>query len=123
MRSDERSRLLRFGLLCVPARLAFVVASYYAVKYAGTHRRVLVFFASSVVAIGVGLILMAALRSLGVRDKKGFAGGDVYWNSYVHGAIWVTAGCALFFERKWAWALLLVDLVYGVATTLSHYFS
>ena len=121
MNCDDKSRLLRFFLLCIPVRLAIVVAAFFlGKKKKQAWYTMLVGLA--VLAIGIGLCVFQYLRDTGKREKVGFAGGEVYWNSYVHGSIWIVAALLIFLAPKYAWIPLLIDVILGLSLALKNYF-
>lgn len=122
MNDEERKRLLKFVFFCAPTRLAFAVASYFLGKKAEDKQVWYTYiFGVSLFAIGIGLCYFQFLRDTGRREKVGFAGGEVYWNSYVHGAVWIIAGIVFFVKPKFAWTVLTADLLLGLSIVVYHY--
>ena len=122
MNGVERTRFLKFLLMCFPVRVAFVVLMF----YLGNKQReeatwYTLTFGAIVVGIGIGLAYFQYLRDSGKRKAVGFAGGKVYWNSYVHSCLWILAAVLYFINFKYAWVVLLLDTILGLGLVLRHY--
>ena len=111
---DEKTRLILFFTLCIGVRGGLV---YLAWKYAGAT-----WFRILTLLIGLGLIGNGLMRTMGIRKEKGFSGGEVYWNSYIHGFLYLLFTLAAYYEMKNAWVFLLMDLFLGIFNTVNHYF-
>lgn len=122
MNDDDRKRLLKFAFLCFPTRLAFAVAAYFLGKKAEEKKVWYTYiFGISLFAIGISLCFFQFLRDTGKREKVGFSGGQVYWNSYVHGSLWIIAGILFFAQPRFAWTILTADLLLGLSLVVYHY--
>ena len=88
-----------FGV-CIAVRSALVLATYKNVPFMPIVLGV----------IGTGLIFAHIARALKWRESKGFFGSDVYWNSALHGAIYLLAALALYFGKP-AWVILSLDVL------------
>jgi hypothetical protein len=116
---DDTQRLLLFMLVCAPARALIA----YGVSRTPESRRHLV--GAGLVLIGLGLIAKEAWRLAHKQETHlGFFGARVYWNSFVHGTLYLLAAAMLLRGARLAWAILLVDLVIGVGFVVNrHFFS
>lgn len=122
MNDGDKKRLLKFAFLCMPMRLLFVLAAYFLAKKAEEKQTWFTYiFGISLFAIGLVLCYFQFLRDSGKRQKVGFSGGKVYWNSYLHGSLWIIAGVVFFVKPRYAWTLLAADAILGLLTVVLHY--
>ena len=108
---------LAFFLVCVPLRLAVAALAYYLSKKEGYPWPKLLFSAITL-GISIGMIVTQYKRNQG--EKMWFA-KDVYWNLYAHGLFYLLFTALFLANFKYAWAVLLLDVVYGIALVISHY--
>lgn len=110
---DAKSRKLMFFIGCIPLRFFLVwLASYTASPW----------FSLVIGIMGVGMIIRAILRDTGKVPMKGFGGGDVYWNSYVHGVLYLLFAALHYRHVRYAWTVLLFDVLIGLGTAINHYY-
>ena len=64
--------------------------------------------------IAVGFLTIGTGRKLGRFSMKGIADGEVYWNSFLHGVLYLLFSFLWFFKIEDSYAVLIVDLVVGV---------
>lgn len=110
---DLQTRKLVFFLVCIPVRSALAWLVWYNKS---------IYLSILIGLMGLGMIIRAIMRDSGKVPMKGFGGGDVYWNSYVHGILYIS--CAFLHYRGWkfAWSLLVADVLFGAITAAIHYF-
>lgn len=64
--------------------------------------------------IAVGFLQTGIRRKIGNLSMKGGFGGEVYWNSFLHGILYLLFSFLWFFRIEDAYSVLIVDLVIGV---------
>ncbi|HIE72293.1 MAG TPA: hypothetical protein EYP98_20170 [Planctomycetes bacterium] len=106
-------RTLLFFLVCLPVRAAL---AWLAWKLGAEGAKRWQFYALGVVALlmAAGMAARGYQRDQGLVENKGFAGGAVYWNSYVHAAIYAAFGASFLLGVRHAWVLLVVDIAVGL---------
>jgi len=117
---SDLKRLIVFCLFCIPVRIALIWAAFNAPFLSNLERFLLVTFTA---LVGAGLVVSGALRVFGLERPVGFAGGEVYWSSFAHGAAYLVFVVLFVLNVRWAWAILLVDLAGGSVGVLNHYHS
>jgi hypothetical protein len=116
---DDQARLRLVLGVCIPLRLALVALSYwYGLEGARGPTQ-----AALGAAIALGFAANQLLRATGARPQTGFGGGAVYWHSWAHALLFAAFAAAAAQRLPWAWALLLLDVLYGLATVLAHYYA
>lgn len=135
--SAEKRRLATFFLICIPFRIALAVLAWWLGEIgdgnviAGDRNPFVVWLIGNWTRYGLaiftglaglGMILMGYLRSTGRRANHGFAGGEVYWNSYAHGTLYLLFTVLFLARVKYAYLVLVADVIYGVVTAVNHYF-
>ena len=105
-------RPILFLLVCVPLRLALAYAAFVRV-----HPALWVVTA----AMGLGMMIRQYQRDTGRVPDTGFNGGPVYWNSYMHGSVYIAFSVLYALEVPWAWTLLLADVMGGAALAAVNY--
>lgn len=114
---EPQTRSLLFWTVCLGARTAL---AYLGFRFGGT-----LWFRAVALLIGLGLLGNALARSLGLKENKGFAGGEVYWNSAVHGLLYLVFVALASYEFPHAWVALAADVLVGIgyklATTSSSF--
>lgn len=110
---DAHTRQLVFLLVCIPLRLGLAWFAWYSSSP---------IFSLLIGLAGIGMIVRAALRDSGKVPMKGFAGGEVYWNSYVHGFLYILFALLHYRHFKYAWIVLVLDVVVGLGTAINHYY-
>lgn len=109
-------RMLLFLIGCIGMRSLLVYLAYTAsptlLRYYG--------YAALLPAIGFTMIYVFGLRKTGPE-----VGGDkIWWNQLrpVHAAFYGAFAAAALTGKTWAWAFLLVDVIFGLGAWLFHYF-
>lgn len=116
----EETRISLFFSLCIGIRLFLVYLAYfYDNSYNHSHTK---WFRGLVFFMGLALIINASLRTLGLRPEKGFSGGKVYWNSFIHGVLYLLYVVLAFSGFKRAWIILLFDVFVGIVFVVNNYF-
>ena len=113
---EEKDRI-RLFFVCVLARIGLAVLVYY-----NTDTEYSKYLAVLLFVMALGFLTRAIMRDTGVVPDKGFTGGDVYWNSYVHSLIYATAAVSLYANYQYTFMILVFDLVYGIIVFLDHYY-
>lgn len=73
--------------------------------------------------MGAGFVYRGYQADQGTIEDKGFAGGPVYWNRYIHGTIYLVFSMFFLAGAKYAWFILSADVFLGLVTVLNHYFN
>jgi hypothetical protein len=64
--------------------------------------------------IAVGFFIVGTGRKIGKIPIRGGAGGDVYWNSILHGIFYLLFSFLWFFRIENSYSVLIIDLLVGV---------
>ena len=108
----DQEKTLVFALVCVPARFGLaMVTRYY-------HRCI-------PQSIFIAWLLMAISLGFYISEKRPTAfGSKRYWSSKVHSLLYLLAATLLLTSySKYASTVLLIDLIYGIATVAAQYSS
>lgn len=98
-------RRLIFILACIPARLLLV---WLAFKFTPVYPRA---------SAALGLAVAASFLYQHFNgETTGFFGGPVTWNRLAHSVFFLLFALASLLLPPWAFAALLLDLVYGAMT-------
>mgnify|MGYP007022347254 CR=1 FL=1 len=118
----KQRRILMFILLCVPIRGFLAWCAWKLGREESDEDKWKKYpLAVFTTVAGIGMITTGFLRSSGKREDKGFAGGEVYWNSYLHGSLYLLFTLLFLMDFKHAYAVLIVDVVIGLGSAVNHY--
>jgi len=122
---DELNRKLLYLGVCIPVRLLLVyllytVRSKKVEKKSMVTKEGMLFIVSM---IGFGLITAYTYRSF-TCDKEHFgaSGGKVYWNSNIHGMIYLLTAIFLLWKPDYAWIVLLMDMIPAIYFFMMRYY-
>jgi hypothetical protein len=119
---DDNKRLLLFFLGCFPVRLLLAYAAWKVCQDPGYVQAQYV-LAGITAVFGFGMIYRGYQRDSGKVENQGFAGGEVYWNSYLHGFLYILFAFMLLSNFRQAWFILVVDVFIGLVVVMNHYFN
>lgn len=114
MKMNTKQRIILFLSICITVRLCLVLAA----KFGSNHVQNL-------------LAVFAVTASLGFMyqffyhpTKLGGFGGQPWWNRLrpVHAFLYMIFALIIFSgKRKWAWTILLTDVIIGLFAFIMHY--
>jgi hypothetical protein len=112
-------RVIGFSLICVPVRIGlFMFAWELSFREHNTQHDLLQVIA---IVIAAGFLVSGTLRYFGLENSTGFAGGEVYWNSFAHGAAYSLFVMLFTLRVDWAWLILFFDVFVGTFGAAFHY--
>ena len=79
--------LLLFLLVCIPVRLLIAFLAWKS-REKNTERKAL---AAALLVMGAGMIFNGYQRKTGKKANKGFLNGEAYWDSFLHGSLYISA--------------------------------
>lgn len=110
----NKKNFLLFLLGCVPIRIILIIVIYYFEKMNDLR---LEFLGGGVlIFITVGFFYQHI-----IKKERGFLGTKKYWNSLAHSILFLCATVMFFLRFNVAFAIILVDLLYGIFTVCKHY--
>ena len=117
MTPEEKKRWVLFLFICIPLRS--FIAYYASVLSNGDQsqsEKKIYGFAILLSVMGVGMLASEVRRYMTPGPHMGFGGGEVYWYSGVHGALYLISAGMLFNKMKNAHFPLILDVVIGLVT-------
>ena len=127
--TSDQKRIALFFFGCIPVRSALAWwawrISNNTTEGGSAQRYALAVLAS---LIGIGLIAQARRRDIANENTptvvpRGGFGGEVYWNSYVHGGFYLLFALLFMTKFKNAWFVLVIDIIFAIVTVINHYFN
>jgi hypothetical protein len=104
--------LIKFLGICVPIRFLLVIFSYFM-----RNKQI-----NSINYIGTVIAILIALGFIYNENKtKGYFGSNKYWSGILHALLFIIFGILFSTLPKYAWNILLLDLIIGIYTVLYHY--
>ena len=102
----------KFLSFCIPTRILLVALAFIVGNKYKSYSKILAL-----------LSILAALFFVinEYRGKKGAFGSERYWSGKIHALLYTLFAITLLVSPKYAWILLVVDLIYGINTVLKHY--
>lgn len=113
---DTRTRIILFVCCCIPLRLLLAYLSKVAGEADGPYIKIMGVVA---IAISVGFMYQFIVHP----TKNGAFGGDSWWNNFrpVHAFIYFTFAIMAFAKPKYAYLVLLFDIILGTGLFINHY--
>ena len=112
--STMQRNLLLFLAGCVPVRVGLIVGSYFIEQSSSDTLKY-------IAVVLAGLVAMGFFHADVTESERGFFGSRRYWNSAIHGILYVLYAVMLAVGTEVGYIVLVVDLVYGIGTVFSHY--
>jgi hypothetical protein len=117
MSPSREQKIALFLLACLPTRLLIANAAFYAGNEVEPWSPPWIGFLLFTIAVGLGFVA----QSLAGRDS-GFFGSTVYWSRPVHAALYLLFSMLFALRFRFAFALLLLDMMFGTAVFIRHYY-
>lgn len=106
--------LIIFFLVCFVIRVLLVVGAYKIRTKPVDWINYLITTISLIISFGFILN--------DIRGKEyGFFGSRRYWSGTFHGVMWIIFGILFSTVPRWAWVILLLDIVFGVCFVINFY--
>lgn len=128
MKEADTIRLIKFIFICIPARILIIILAFLIGNFEEDDILYRFLFSAFTTIIGCSMLAAAFKREQDVIiEHVGFNGGVVYWNSAVHGMLYILFSLLFLintFESRLfehSWLVLVIDLFVGAITVLVHY--
>lgn len=107
--------LVLFITVCLPLRIGLCVGTYFVEQSENTP--LIYTEASLLVVAAIGFFIVESSGK-----EVGFFGGKRYWNSILHGVLFILTAACLFSMIKTGFLLLILDTVVGTIYVANHYY-
>jgi hypothetical protein len=124
---ESWKRILLFLLVCIPLRSLLAWWSSLKESREDYTQRIAIGIITTL--IGIGLLVFGIIRISSNNYNTGFSGGKVYWNSLLHGTLYLLFAC-LWLDNspdnpdkfKNLYSILVTDIVIGILYFLKNYY-
>lgn len=113
---DTRTRIILFVCCCIPLRLLLAYISKVTGEVDGPYIKIM---GAAALAISIGFTYQFIVHP----TNKGAFGGDSWWNIFrpVHALIYLAFAIMAFAKPKYAYVVLLFDIILGTCLFINHY--
>lgn len=106
--------LILFFLVCFVVRVLLVVGAY--------KLRTKPIDWINYLITSISLVVSFGFIYNDIRGKKcGFFGNPRYWSGVSHGIMWIIFAILFSTVPRWAWIILLLDIIVGVGFVINFY--
>lgn len=107
-----------FYLFCIPARMILVYIAYLAGKTDLNYIKNPFIALTTMIGIGFWTIYLKGWRKTGVETS----GKPIWWNQLrpVHGSLYIIYSLLAIMGVKYAWVVLLLDVLIGLVAEIRH---
>lgn len=113
---DTKTRIILFVCCCIPLRLLLVYLSKRAGEVDEPYIKIM---GAAAVMISIGFMYQFIVNP----TNKGAFGGESWWNDFrpLHSLIYLTFAIMAFAKPKYAYLVLLFDIIIGTGLFINHY--
>jgi hypothetical protein len=108
-----------FLLGCIPVRLFLSFIAYSDINIKNTNFRIMLSIITFIIGLSFLVIYAKGWRKIGLET----GGKPIWWNDIrpFHGVTYISFSILNILSVKYAWTILLVDVIIGLLAFINHY--